>query len=94
MSKEVPLGEAIHESDTDVMNSIVQPITTQATLIRIIPGDTLAIKIPSGLAQSVKDNAVIVLRRHLPAGVNFIFYTEDKVVEFGLIKGTTYEAGD
>lgn len=75
MQKPTGLNTAIEDVGKEDILSIVEELTKGVTLIRVKPGDALAIKIPEYANDNAVRSATLVLESQLPGGVRFFFYS-------------------
>lgn len=98
-TKPAGLGETIQNLHDEQAGSVIEKVTSEATLIRIKPGDILAIRLPLATSASAVDRSVDYLKSKLPAGTYFVLYQSDTDLDFKAISATSIwtgiiEAGD
>jgi len=84
------LKEAFDQADNEAAKSIVIKLTDEATLIRLKPGDILAIKVPETIEPKIAGQMADVLKSRLPAGTYFFFHKDDDMK----FRTVPMEAGD
>jgi hypothetical protein len=85
---EKSLGEALEQAE---INNLLASVDA-ATILRLQPGDTLAIKVSASWKPEQYRHAEKVLKNAFPGGTNFFLYPDGSIVDFKIIR--TVEAGD